>query len=134
LTPEHWKKVCEWIKEIEEREGNNNCYIDWKFDWDVKCLLTNPFFSINDYRNLFDKSTKGLVLLGYGAGNANVDEAENHNFNILPALKEAISQGKIIVISSQVPWRLMTLITKQEGDYWNLALFRLVHYPILKLR
>lgn len=119
LSIEHWKQVSEWICEIEEGESSSKSMkkkdnagnekkdrCDWKFDTTVKPVLTNPFFTTKDYEALFENARRGIILLGYGAGNANVDPNEHHNWLILPALQEAIKQQKIVVVSSQVPMEI----------------------------
>ncbi|MEO0183413.1 MAG: asparaginase domain-containing protein [candidate division WOR-3 bacterium] len=116
LTLEHWKQVCNWVCEIEtkereisekekknEEESKKGVYCDFNFDCNVKVVITNPFFTTDDYKQLFNNAGKGIILLGYGAGNANIDPIEKHNWSILPAL-ESIKDEKIIVVSSQVPF------------------------------
>ena len=99
LIIKDWIRVANWIKEILEKE-NLPCEIDAKFDWKIRPILLNPFYNKKNYIKFIEKSERGLILLGYGAGNANIEDNE---YSIIPALKEAINSGKIVVISSQVP-------------------------------
>lgn len=89
-----WFWVGEKIKEITK------CEIDKNFDLKVKPVLCNPFLRTADYKQVFE-SASGIVLLGYGAGNANI--LENNEFSIMPALNCAKEVKKLVVVTSQVP-------------------------------
>jgi len=95
LSPLDWENVAIKVKEIQ----GDSCKVDNRFNWGVKVIAANPFFTTDDYMSLF--RAQAIILLGYGAGNANIDE--NSSGTIIPALKWAREKRKIVVISSQVP-------------------------------
>ena len=99
LTIDDWIQVANWIKDIHDNE-NLSCKVDLNFDWGVKPILMNPVYNRDDYKRYFENIEKGAVILGYGAGNANIEE---NNYSIIPSLRKAIESNKIVVISSQVP-------------------------------
>lgn len=105
LSEEHWKQVCDWVKEIENKEGNSECEVDWNFNGNVDSIICHPFLKRDSYEKLFNSEKKGIILLGYGAGNANVDpEPDKNNQSLITdALISAVENGKIIIVSSQVP-------------------------------
>jgi len=92
---EEWEKLSKAIEDL------GLCKADTRFEKGVKPIFVNPLFTTADYRKFFGLCRQGAILLGYGAGNANVLERSPRS--ILPALREAIKKGMIVAVTSQVP-------------------------------
>jgi L-asparaginase/Glu-tRNA(Gln) amidotransferase subunit D len=99
LTMEHWFNVGKLVENICTKE-NLPCELDFNFAPDVYPLFLNPFYKSKDYEKMIDMGAEGFVVLGYGAGNGNIDDTE---FSLLSVLKEKINESKFFVMNSQVP-------------------------------
>lgn len=95
ISVEDWERLACSIA------GVIGCDCDSRFDRTVKVVYANPFMTADDYCEQFSACSAGVVLAGYGAGNANTLESSRRS--ALPAIRQAIEAGKIIVLSSQVP-------------------------------
>jgi L-asparaginase/Glu-tRNA(Gln) amidotransferase subunit D len=74
--------------------------LDLGFADGVEILVCDPFRSARDYCEAVERA-RGVVLAGYGGGNANRDLSRPGN--ALEALRLARELGKPFVLSSQVP-------------------------------
>ncbi len=95
VSYEEWEKLSKAIEKL------GLCEADTGFEKGVKPIFVNPLFTTQDYRKFFNFCGQGAILLGYGAGNANVLEKSPRS--ILPALREAIKGGMVVAVTSQVP-------------------------------
>jgi L-asparaginase/Glu-tRNA(Gln) amidotransferase subunit D/CheY-like chemotaxis protein len=91
----------EWDKLSRTIESLGICSVDSNFEKGVKPIFVNPLFTTADYKTLFSLCKQGAILLGYGGGNANVQDDSFRS--ILPALKDAIKKGMFIAVTSQIP-------------------------------
>lgn len=69
FTPYDWDLLIDQIAET------NLAKTDRRFDWNILVAVINPFLKQNFYKNLLEiviREYSGLVVLGYGAGNANI--------------------------------------------------------------
>lgn len=94
----------EWEKLVKKIESLNFCKCDTKFEKGVKPIFVNPLYTSEDYRKLFQMCKKGAILLGYGAGNANVLKKSLRSISI--PLKKAVKEGLIVAVTSQIPLEL----------------------------
>jgi L-asparaginase/Glu-tRNA(Gln) amidotransferase subunit D len=91
----------EWEKLSRSIESLGICAVDTKFEKGIKPIFVNPLFTTSDYKKLFSLCRQGAILLGYGGGNANVQEDSFRS--ILPALRDAIKKGMFVAVTSQIP-------------------------------
>jgi hypothetical protein len=97
LTLDEWLKLAFNIKEhLKDKIGE----IDEQFSREVRCVMTNPFMKDEEYIGMFNRINDGIILLCYGAGNGNIEL--NGNYSVIPAIRKANKEKKIVVISSQV--------------------------------
>ncbi len=95
VSYEEWAEIAEAISAIGVARA------DTAFDLTVRPVFSNPLFTTEQYASQFAACGKGAIFAGYGGGNANVREDSSRS--VLPALKEAVAQGKLVAITSQVP-------------------------------
>ena len=95
ISMEDWERLACSIA------GAIGCDCDTHFDRTVKVVYANPFMTAEDYSEQFAACQMGVVLAGYGAGNANTLETSHRS--VLPAIRQAVGAGKTVVLSSQVP-------------------------------
>lgn len=95
LSLEDWERLACLVGQI------SGCACDRRFDPAVKVVYANPFLTEADYLSQFAACTGGVLLAGYGAGNANTLLASGRS--ALPAIRQACQQGKLVALSSQVP-------------------------------
>lgn len=95
ITIEDWARLASLTAEI------SGCGCDTRFDPAVKVVYANPLNSEADYLRQFEACPNGVVLAGYGAGNANTLVSAGRS--VLPALRQAVAAGKLVALSSQVP-------------------------------
>lgn len=81
-------------------EANPDTELDLQFASGVEIVYCDPFHHKDDYCRAVDRS-RAVVLAGYGGGNACADSRLPEN--ALEAVRLAKEQGKMIVLSSQVP-------------------------------
>jgi len=82
------------------RIANNEDYpalSDTSFEPNVKIVFCTPLMQEKDYRQIF-KSAKGIILVGYGGGNVNIDV--DSGFSPLKPIQEAVEEGKFIALAS----------------------------------
>jgi len=94
-----WITVGRKIEEISKNE-NSRCYCDCKFEDGVKLITANPLFKSKDYLAFLDLVRGGMVIAGYGAGNANT--SSKGGYSIIPMIKEARKRGVLVIMTSQV--------------------------------
>lgn len=94
IALEDWEQLARLIAQI------SGCACDTRFSGTVKVVYANPFMTAADYLSQFDSCQDGVVLAGFGAGNANTLEASGRS--VLPAIRAATQAGKLVVLSSQV--------------------------------
>ncbi len=95
ISYEEWGEIARAIAKIGIAEA------DTAFDPTVRPVVANPLFTTAEYAAQFAACGRGAIFAGYGGGNANVREASPRS--VLPALREAVSQGKVVAVTSQVP-------------------------------
>ncbi|MFW9924452.1 MAG: asparaginase domain-containing protein [Candidatus Thorarchaeota archaeon] len=100
LHLDSWKKICLKITEECQKTGYTT-YTDEQFNSNVIVIDTTPFLKEDDYRTLF-RNADGVILNAYGSGTINTDIASGHS--PLPAIEEAINEGKTVILSSQTPF------------------------------
>ncbi len=83
-----------------ENPGERRPRLDLEFTGGVRLVYCDPFRSAEDYCEAVEHS-RAVVLAGYGGGNASADPELPGN--ALKALHLADEQGKLFVLSSQVP-------------------------------
>jgi len=79
FNPIDWKEMLETIKEWALAE------CDTKFDWNILLVLPSPFLDGGYYNVLYEKiieKYKGIIILGYGAGNINIFSSQKTNSTI----------------------------------------------------
>ncbi len=91
----------DWQQLVGLIAGITGCISDTQFDATVKVIYANPFMTQKDYERQFEACQHGIVLAGYGAGNANTLEVGGRS--VLPAIQKATQAGKLVALSSQVP-------------------------------
>ncbi len=102
MTLKKWFEIGNYIREIIKKEfGEGHGEIDQNFSENVKPVFLNPFLKKEDYEYIFENA-EGVIILGYGAGNANIKEDEFPEHNIISLVKK-YAEKIPIVISSQVP-------------------------------
>jgi len=98
LTPVEWKAIAEEIARCCTEE-KYTAKADTRFDDDVRVVMCNPFLKTADYDRLMEGAA-GVVLLGYGAGNVNIQR--DHEYSPLPALERYVERGGHAVLCSHV--------------------------------
>jgi hypothetical protein len=101
MTLPDWQDVAQTIAQICGDDGIA-CRCDHSLHPGVKLLVSNPFLTEEDYLTSLESASGGLVLCGYGGGNANIEEGSG--CSILPMLRRAQQDHKPIILASQVPW------------------------------
>lgn len=95
ISIEEWRQLAGLVAQI------SGSAVDDRFDPTVKVIYANPFMTTYDYIQQFESCNQGIILAGYGAGNANTLESSGRS--VLPAIRHATRQGKLVALSSQVP-------------------------------
>ena len=95
VSYEEWAQIAEAIAAIGVARA------DTTFDLTVRPVFTNPLFTTEQYAAQFAACGQGVIFAGYGGGNANVREDSNRS--VIPAFREAVAQGKLVAVTSQVP-------------------------------
>lgn len=95
ISLEEWQKLAGLTAELA------GCACDTRFDPSVKVVYANPFMTAADYQRQFEACQHAVVLAGYGAGNANALLESGRS--VVPAIRQAVADGKLVALSSQVP-------------------------------
>lgn len=95
ISLEDWARLARLTAKIA------GCAGDTRFDPTVQVVYANPFMGEADYLRQFAACRNGVVLAGYGAGNANTLISGGRS--VLPAVRQAVAEGKLVALSSQVP-------------------------------
>ena len=99
LTFAKMKAVVEKVKEcFDEIEPESNAVVDLAFDQNVRIIFTDPFKTVERYRQEIEGAS-AIVIAGYGGGNINIDSESG--FSPLKLIKE-ISSEIPVVLTSQV--------------------------------
>jgi L-asparaginase/Glu-tRNA(Gln) amidotransferase subunit D/CheY-like chemotaxis protein len=131
FTPFDWSLMLEKISETNLSEA------DIRFDWNILVTIINPFLKHGFYKDLLEmliNDYSGMVILGFGAGNANIfssnkvnetkEYKENYcakfgeqatrsqmDYSIIPFLEGLESYNtsnpedyRFLIMSSQVPY------------------------------
>jgi L-asparaginase/Glu-tRNA(Gln) amidotransferase subunit D len=73
MTMKRWQEIAQKI----DRYTPDGCESDlYGFDPGVKIIYLNPFISEDDY-NYYLNAANGIVILGYGSGNGNIECCEH---------------------------------------------------------
>jgi len=91
--------ISDWIELLKLMKIRCNIEVDTRFEPRIGLLLPSPLTTSDDYAAWIDRF-KGLVIVGYGAGNANI--LEDNNYSLLRVV-EKVSHSKPIVLASIVP-------------------------------
>ncbi len=95
ISLEEWQALAVLAAELA------GCACDMRFDPSVKVVYANPFMTAADYQRQFEACQHAVVLAGYGAGNANALVESGRS--VVPAIRQAVAEGKLVALSSQVP-------------------------------
>lgn len=82
------------------KSSNEEIICDEKFEKGVKLITVNPLYTSEDYLHFSDRCKGGIVIAGYGAGNVNSIEEDEHS--AIPLIKAANKKGLMVVLTSQV--------------------------------
>jgi L-asparaginase/Glu-tRNA(Gln) amidotransferase subunit D len=107
-----WKKIANTIAEECSKVGFTT-YVDDKFNTNIAIVSLSPFLSEEDYFRLF-KYVDAVIVTAYGSGTVNCEIDSDHS--ILPAIKKAQEEGKIVVISSQTPLGTQDFVYKNAWE------------------
>ncbi len=91
--------IDDWIRVLELLRDECGVEVDTRFEKRVALIVPSPFQTTEDYRNWLSRYD-GVVIAGYGAGNANI--LEESSYSLLRAVEE-VAHEKSIVLASQVP-------------------------------
>lgn len=116
LILDSWFQICKRIAKECQNAGFTT-FCDTKFNQKIIVVNTTPMMTEEEYRKRF-ASADGIILNAYGSGTINTDINSGHS--PLPAIEQAIANGKIVILSSQTP------IGTQDFVYQNAWL------PIMK--
>ncbi|RLI67899.1 MAG: hypothetical protein DRP02_12495 [Candidatus Gerdarchaeota archaeon] len=97
---EYWKKIAKSIAK-ESRENGYTTFCDEAFDTRVQIVSCSPFMTEDDYKKAFSQAS-GIILNAYGSGTINADLKSG--FSPMPAITDALAQGKFVVIASHTPF------------------------------
>ncbi|NHJ48612.1 MAG: hypothetical protein FK733_12575 [Asgard group archaeon] len=95
-----WLKIAKRIAK-ECSENGFTTYCDMKFNTKIEIISTSPLTSTEFYQKAF-QDLDGIILNAFGSGTVNSDISSG--FSPLPAIKNAITVGKYIVIASHTPF------------------------------
>ncbi|NHJ40857.1 MAG: hypothetical protein FK731_12575, partial [Asgard group archaeon] len=97
---ESWEQIANQIASECKKEGFTT-YCDLKFDSNIQIIATSPLTTAEFYQQAF-RTSNGIILNAFGSGTINSDISSN--YSPLPAIEEAISNGKFVVIASHTPF------------------------------
>jgi len=100
LILDSWFVICKRIAK-ECQDAGFTTYCDTKFNPKIIVVNTTPMMTEEEYKNRF-ATADGIILNAYGSGTINTDIKSGHS--PLPAIEQAIANGKIVVLSSQTPF------------------------------
>ncbi|MEA2070794.1 MAG: asparaginase domain-containing protein, partial [Asgard group archaeon] len=99
LVLDSWIAIGETIISKCHKYGYTT-FLDKAFNNNVRIISTSPLKTEEEYKRLF-KTTDGIILQGYGSGTINCDI--DSGYSPLPAIREAITKGKVVIITSFTP-------------------------------
>jgi len=100
LILDSWFAICKRIAK-ECQDAGFTTYCDTKFNPKIIVVNTTPMMTEEEYKNRF-AFADGIILNAYGSGTINTDIKSG--YSPLPAIEQAIANGKIVVLSSQTPF------------------------------
>lgn len=94
--------VPDWISLLDLLRDDLGVVVDTDFEPRIGLVMPSPFLTVDDYRAWIGRF-EGIVIAGYGAGNANI--LAESSYSLLRAIGD-YAKKKPVVLASQVPYEL----------------------------
>jgi L-asparaginase/Glu-tRNA(Gln) amidotransferase subunit D len=112
LIFEDWKRIANKIAEQAQLMGYTT-FCDTNFEEKISLIALSPFHTTDDYLASF-RGKKGVLLECYGSGTINIDLKKG--YSLLPAIKQATDEEKIVVLVSHAPIGTMGFIYQNAWE------------------
>lgn len=93
--------IQDWLRLLNRISKECQISVDTRFEPRIGLVLPTPFTTTEDYFHWMERF-EGIVIAGYGAGNANIIREQKYMYSLLKAVDKYVKKHPV-VLASHVP-------------------------------